>query len=113
MLAEGKRRASAAGLSNVEWQVDPAIAALDEYDLLTSAFGTMFFAVAAFINMRRAASPDARMAIVCWRTLAENPWMEVPMTAVAQHLSARPKSAPNIRTFAFADPERVTGILGR
>jgi hypothetical protein len=43
MLAEGKRRASAAGLSNVEWQVDPAIAALDEYDLLTSAFGTMFF----------------------------------------------------------------------
>jgi hypothetical protein len=33
MLAEGERRASAAGLANVDWrQVDPATAALDEYD---------------------------------------------------------------------------------
>src|ERR1700740_3104596 len=44
ILAEGERRASAAGLANVDWrQVDPATAAPDEYDLLTSAFGTMFF----------------------------------------------------------------------
>jgi hypothetical protein len=70
------------------WQVDTATAALDEYDLLTSAFGTMFFGdrVAAFTNMRRAATLDARMTMVSWRSLAENPWMEVPMTAVAQHL---------------------------
>ena len=60
MLAEGQRRASAAGLANVDWrQADPATAALDEYDLLTSAFGVMFFGdrVAAFTNMRRAAAP--------------------------------------------------------
>jgi ubiquinone/menaquinone biosynthesis C-methylase UbiE len=75
MLSEGEKRASAAGLANVNWrQADPATAALDEYDLLTSAFGTMFFGdrVAAFTNMRRAATPDACMAIVCWRRLAEN-----------------------------------------
>jgi len=115
MLAEGERRASAAGLGNIYWrQVDPATTALDEYDLLTSAFGTMFFGdmVAAFTNMRRAATPDARMAIVCWRTLAENPWMEVPMTAVAQHLPPRPKPVPNAPgMFAFADPEHVTEVL--
>ena len=94
MLAEGERRASAAGIANVDWrQADPATAALDEYDLLISAFGVMFFGdrVAAFTNMRRAAAPDARMALVCWRSLAENPWMEVPMTAAAQHLPPRPK----------------------
>ena len=98
MLAEGERRASAAGIANVDWrQADPATAALDEYDLLISAFGVMFFGdrVAAFTNMRRAAAPDARMALVCWRTLAENPWMEVPMTAAAQHLPPRPKPVPN------------------
>src|SRR3974377_368036 len=115
MLAEGERRASAAGLANVDWrQVDPATAALDEYDLLSSAFGRMFFGdkVAAFPNMRRAATPDARMAIVCWRTLAENPWMEVPMTAVAQHLPPRPKPVPTAPgMFAFADPEHVTEVL--
>jgi SAM-dependent methyltransferase len=86
MLAEGERRASAAGIANVDWQqADPATAALDEYDLLASAFGVMFFGdrVAAFANMRRAAAPYGRIALVCWRSLAENPWMEVPMTAAA------------------------------
>ncbi len=115
MLAEGGRRANAAGVANIDWrQVDPATAALDEYDLLTSAFGTMFFGdrVAAFTNMRRVGTPDSRMAIVCWRTLAENPWMEVPMTAVAQHLPPRPNPVPNAPgMFAFADREHVTGVL--
>jgi SAM-dependent methyltransferase len=115
MLAEAERRASAAGVGNVDWrQADPTTAALDEYDLLTSAFGVMFFGdrVAAFINMRRSAAPDARMALVCWRTLAENPWMEVPMTAVAKHLPPRPKPVPNAPgMFAFADPDHVTKVL--
>jgi hypothetical protein len=115
MLAEGERRASAAGIANVEWrQADPATTALDQYDLLTSAFGVMFFGdrVAAFTNMRRGAAPNARMALVCWRTLAENPWMEVPMTAAAQHLPPRPKPVPNAPgMFAFADRDHVTEVV--
>ncbi|MDE2496359.1 MAG: class I SAM-dependent methyltransferase [Xanthomonadaceae bacterium] len=115
MLAESERRAGAAGIANVYWrQADPAVAALDEYDLLISAFGVMFFGdrVAAFTNMRRSATPDARMALVCWRTLAENPWMKVPMAAVTRHLPPRPppiSNAPGM--FAFADPEHVTEVL--
>ena len=115
MLAEGKRRAGAAGITNVDWrQVDPAVAVLDEYDLLTSAFGVMFFgdSVAAFANMRRGATPDSRLALVCWRTLNENPWMKVPMTAVARHLPPRPQPVPNAPgMFAFADPGHVTEVL--
>jgi len=115
MLAEGARRANAAGIANVDWRkADPATAALDEYDLLTSAFGVMFFGdrVSAFANMRRGAGPNARMALVCWRTLAENPWMEVPMKAVAQYLPPRPKPVPNAAgMFAFADPQHVTEVL--
>ena len=115
MLAEGRARAKTAGIANIAWQqVDPAKAALDVYDLLTSAFGVMFFGdpVGAFANMRGAASPGARMAFVCWRALAENPWMEVPMNAVSRHLPPRPKPVPNAPgMFAFADPERVTEVL--
>ena len=115
MLAEGEARAATAGIANIEWrEADPATDALDEFDLLTSAFGTMFFGdmVAAFANMRSAAAPGSRMAIVCWRSLAENPWMEVPMTAVARHLPPRPKPVPNAPgMFAFADPEYVSAIL--
>jgi SAM-dependent methyltransferase len=115
MLAEGERRARAVGIANVDWrQADPAIAALDEYDLLISVFGAMFFGdrVAAFANMRKSAAPQARMAIVSWRGLAENPWMEVPMAAVARHLPPRPKPVPNPPgMFAFADPGHVTEVL--
>lgn len=115
MLAEGEARAAAAGLANVEWrQADPATAELDGFDLLTSAFGAMFFGdpVTAFGNMRRAADPNARMAIVCWRSLSENPWMEVPMKAVAHHLPPRPDPVPHAPgMFAFADQDHVSEVL--
>jgi SAM-dependent methyltransferase len=115
MLAEGAARAKAADLANVVWrQDDPATAELEGFDLLVSAFGVMFFGdmVGAFTNMRRAAKPAARMALVCWRGLAENPWMELPMKAVAQHLPPRPKGTPNAPgMFAFANPEYVSEVF--
>src|SRR5215469_7781031 len=44
MLAEAAARSGAAGLGNIDWRkADPASADLDGYDLLTSAFGVMFF----------------------------------------------------------------------
>src|ERR1700733_13092965 len=67
----GREARESRRVTNVDWrQADPVTAALDEYDLLISAFGVMFFGdrVAAFTNMRRRAAPDARMALVCWRT---------------------------------------------
>jgi SAM-dependent methyltransferase len=115
MLAEGRRRAEEAGITNIDWrQADPATAELEGYDLLTSAFGLMFFGdpVGAFRHMRDAANPGARMSFVSWRSLAENPWIGVPMSAVTPHLPPRPKGDPNAPgMFAFADPERVTEVL--
>jgi hypothetical protein len=52
------------------------------------------------------------MAFVSWRQLDENPWMQVPMNAVARHLPPRPKPVPNAPgMFAFADPRRVSEVL--
>ena len=115
MLAEADRRAGAAGITNVTWrQADAATTELAGYDLLTSMFGLMFFGdpVAAFAHMRAAANDGARMSFVSWRPLAENPWMEVPMQAVLQHLPPRPKGNPNgPGMFAFANPDRVSQVL--
>lgn len=115
MLAEARARAEAAGITNTDWrQADPATAVLDEYDLLVSNFGVMFFgdSVKAFARMRRAACPDARMVFVCWRQLDENPWMGTPMQAVLPHIPPRPKGDPNAPgMFAFADPQRVVRVL--
>jgi len=115
MLAEGKARAEAAGITNIDWQqADAATAALEGFDLLVSNFGVMFFGdpVAAFTHMRSAANPGARMTFVCWRKLSENPWLEVPMHAVSRHLPPRPKPDPQAPgMFAFADPKRLFQVL--
>ena len=115
LLALSAPRARAAGITNVDWrQADAATAALDGFDLLASNFGLMFFGdpVAAFAHLRRAASPGARMAFVRWRSLAENPWMEVPMRAVSPHVPPRSKPDPQAPgMFAFADPQRVSHVL--
>ena len=115
MLAEARARAETAGIANVDWrEADAATAELDEFDLLASNFGLMFFGepVPAFAHMHRAAGPGARMAFVSWRSLAENPWIGVPMLAVAPHLPPRPKADPQAPgMFAFADSQRVSWIL--
>lgn len=115
MLEEARARGDAAGLSNVNWQqADAATARLGAYDLLTSMFGLMFFGdpVAAFTHMRQAANEGARMSFVTWRSLAENPWIRVPMEAVTPHLPPRPPGKPNAPgMFAFADPDYVTAVL--
>ncbi len=115
MLAEGERRASAAGIANVDWrQADPATAALDEYDLLTSAFGVTFFGdrVAAFNNMRCGAAPDARMAASAAAAGAARLQSSAPPSTGFQPACAKPLAVPNAPgMFAFADPEHVTEVL--
>lgn len=85
------------------------------FDALFSRFGVMFFAnpEAAFSNLLGALRPGGRMAFVCWRDLSENPWMVLPAMAVAKHLPIK-RPEPNAPgPFAFADCERVRGILER
>ena len=44
--------------------------------------------------------------------MCHDPWMGVPMCAVAQHLPPQPKAVPNAPgMFAFADPGHVTEVL--
>ena len=84
------------------------------FDALFSRFGVMFFddPQAAFANLRRALKPGGRLAFVCWRPLPENPWMGAPMAAARDLLPPTPPADPLAPgPFAFADPERVRGIL--
>jgi SAM-dependent methyltransferase len=84
------------------------------FDGAFSRFGVMFFSdpVAAFANIRRALKPGGRLAFVCWRPLAENPWMYVPLEAARPLLPPLPPSAPSAPgPFAFANADRVQGIL--
>ncbi len=101
----------------VEWrQADAGSCkfAPSDYDLLISRFGVMFFAepVAALRNIRHGLRKGGRLAMLCWRPLADNPWFNVPRTAVLQVVpppEPMPPDAPG--PLAFSDAARVGAIL--
>jgi SAM-dependent methyltransferase len=117
MVARAGERAAAAGLAHVAFRagdVQTSPLERDAFDAAFSRFGVMFFAdpVAAFANVRRALRVGGRLAFVCWRPVAENPWVHVPMAAAAPLLSLPPpppEGTPG--PFAFGNPERVRRIL--
>ena len=117
LLEVARRRA--AGLAGVEFveadaQTYPFTPA--KFDAVFSRFGVMFFAdpTAAFANIRAALKPGGRLAFVCWRNPSENPIMVLPMMAAAPHLPPAPPFEPDAPgPFAFADAERVRGILSQ
>ncbi|HWA61135.1 MAG TPA: class I SAM-dependent methyltransferase, partial [Caulobacteraceae bacterium] len=120
MLEVAVRRAAEAGLGQARFQVgDAQTFSLEAgaFDALHSRFGVMFFAdpTAAFTNLRRALKPGGRLTFLCWRTMADNPIMTLPSAAAARLFPPEPPASPPDPNapgpFAFADGERLRGIL--
>jgi SAM-dependent methyltransferase len=89
--------------------------ASENFDLLASRFGVMFFADPAlsFANMRRALRPSGRLAFACWREPRENPFFMAPLQAAYKHVPKLPQLGPeDPGPFAFASEARVQRILG-
>lgn len=86
----------------------------NDFDLAFSRFGVMFFddPTAAFSNIRKALRPQAHLAFSCWQAMRDNEWTLIPLQAALQHLPPPEKPDPHAPgPFAFADPQRVEGIL--
>ena len=84
------------------------------FDMIISRFGVMFFddSIRAFANLRRAATDNAELRFVAWRSAAENPFMTTAARAAATllpNLPARRPDAPG--QFALANDDRVYTIL--
>ena len=113
LLALARARASATNIDFME--ADAAVAPFrPEYDLIFSCFGVMFFVdpVAAFGNIRRAASPGGRLAFICWRATEENEWVSRPYAAAKPFLPERKPVHPHATgPFAFSDSGRLERIL--
>ncbi|MBV8450333.1 MAG: class I SAM-dependent methyltransferase [Hyphomicrobiales bacterium] len=119
MLSFARQRLEAAGFPQTRFEEgDAQTRRLSEggFDLVFSRFGVMFFAdpVAAFKNLRAALNERGRLSFVCWRRVADNPWVAVPMAAAFQHIPQPPPSPPGgPGEFSFAERERVHDILAR
>lgn len=84
------------------------------FDLMISRFGVMFFddPVAAFANLRRAATETGQLRLVVFRAIAENPFMTTAERAAAPLLTGLPPRKPNAPgQFAFADAAHVRRVL--
>lgn len=117
MLDVARRRVDGAACPNIELrQLDAQNDALGTgvFDAAFSRFGVMFFSdpVSAFANIAEALKPGGRLVFVCWRPLADNRWMQVPLEAVRNLLPpAAPADPLAPGPFAFADAARVRAIL--
>ena len=86
----------------------------ENFDLLASRFGVMFFADPAlsFANMRKALRRSGRLAFACWREPRENPFFMTPLQAVYRHVPKMPQVGPeDPGPFSFASEARVHRIL--
>jgi SAM-dependent methyltransferase len=115
LLAAARDRANAAGvpidfvLGDAQtFDFEPA-----SFDLIVSRLGVMFFAdpVAAFANLRGAATDGARLRFICWRDPAENPFMTLTARATKGLLDLPPRIPNTPGPYGLADPERTRGIL--
>lgn len=119
MLDRARERVRDNSLQNVRLTLSDAAThafAPGAFDLAFSRFGVMFFdnPDSAFANIRSTLASTGRLAFVCWAPPRDNPWLTVPLTAARPHLPPQPESDPVAPgPFAFADPDRVRGILTR
>ncbi|MFJ4537372.1 class I SAM-dependent methyltransferase [Streptomyces tibetensis] len=92
-----------------EYAFEPAA-----FDAVVSRFGVMFFSdpVRAFANLRSTVRDGAGLRCVVWRAAEENPFMTTAERAAAPFLPELPVRRPDEPgQFAFADPQRVHGVL--
>jgi SAM-dependent methyltransferase len=117
MLAVARERAAGcANLDFVEGDVLRTAASIAPIELMVSRHGVMFFAdpVAGFAALHAAAAPGGRLVFSCFRSPGENGWVTDIAVAVAGSRPVPREGAPGAFApgpFAFADRDRVAGIL--
>lgn len=118
MIAAARSRAERDGSAASFICADAQLHAFERasFDMIVSRFGVMFFedSVQAFANLRHAATDNAELRFIAWRSPEENPFMTTAERAAAPLLPNLPARVPDEPgQFAFADRDRVNSILTR
>ncbi len=116
MLDVARSRAETGGMDNVSFvQGDAQTTRLDdEFDVVISRFGTMFFdsPAAAFANLASHLRPSGRLCFVTWQPLETNEWLVVPGATLLEYGSLPPAAEPSAPgMFAQSDPDTIAPVL--
>ncbi len=115
MIEVARERARSAGQS-----IDFTVADAEQHafvpaslDRIVSRFGVMFFnhPVQAFANLRRALRSGGSLHAIAWRSPADNPFMTTAERVAAPLLTLPARAEGGPGQFAFADADKVRGIL--
>jgi SAM-dependent methyltransferase len=116
MLEVARRRAAAAGLTNVRFeQADAQIHPFEpgRFDVAVAHTSAMFFGdrVAGFANVGRALRRGGRLVLLTWQPPTANEWIRELSTALAagRALPAPPPDAPG--PFTLAEPDVIRAVL--
>ena len=116
MVEAARRRVPTATVVTADAQTADLLAAAPgaPFDRVVSRFGVMFFAdpEAAFVNIRSATAPGARLAFVCWRD-GETEMFSLGLRALTARLDDPPaRPMPGVPgPLGFADAERIREVL--
>ena len=119
LLERATSRANSQGIQNASFILADAQTydfSTQPFDLLVSRLGMSFFSdtVAAFKNLSAGLKKDGRMIFVCWASVVENPWFEIPKKAAEERLGSQPKGDPNAPgPTAFQDCHRVAELMSQ
>ena len=116
MLDAARERASADGLSNVEFQVLDAEwidLPVGSVDAVLCRWGYMLMAdpEAAVRETRRVLRPGGRLALAVWDAIERNPWAGLPFQELAQRGLTQPQPPGSPGPFALGSPEQVSDLL--
>jgi SAM-dependent methyltransferase len=118
MLDAARTRASAMGITNIEFRqhdVEREPLGSATFDLAFSRFGVMFFAEPerAFAHVHAALVRGGRLGFICFQGPFDNPMLVVPLMAAAAHVPMLPLPGPTEPgPFSLADPDRIRSLLG-
>ncbi len=90
--------------------------ALEAFDILVSRIGMSFFSdpVSAFGNLAAAMRRGGRMVFVCWASVGQNPWFDIPKRAAEARLGTTEPGDPRAPgPTAFEDIAYVTGVMAK
>ncbi len=107
------------GAAPISWVTADATAwaAEDDFDVVISRFGVMFFAdpAAAFANLCRLVRPGGRLCVATWSPRSTMPFFELPIEVIRayarRHGLAVEITPPDAGPFSLSRPDQVRELL--
>ena len=116
MLAVARRRAEAKGLTNIEFRecsADDLPFDDASFDSVGCRFGFMFIpdVSQAVSELARVLKPGGRVCASVWVRPEDNPWVTLPMAAIATEVQVPPPDPDGPGMFRWAQPGAISSIF--